>query len=149
MSKFAFRCFGHRNVRARHKSTLEFTVDENLTVKGDCIIGVKATSRLSDMSELMKTQLRKTGTKVSVVVMINDTCEEIIGEGSSNLILSGNDAMIIRKSDHICSRTLMINANKAASDLSRKIIELMQNPETEMIVTIHVSDTVSENSKHA
>ncbi len=149
MSEFVFRCFGHKNVSASHKSTLEFTVDENLTVKGDCIVGVKATSNLSDIPELMKKQLRKTRSKVSVVVKVNETCEEIIGEGSSNLKLSGKDAMIIRKSDYICSRTLMINANKAANNLSRQLIELMQNPETEMIVTIQVSDTLSENSKHA
>ena len=54
MSKFVFRCFGHKNIRATHKSTLEFTFDETLTVKGDCIVGVKANSSLSDMPELMK-----------------------------------------------------------------------------------------------
>ena len=149
MSKFVFRCFGHKNVRATHKSTLEFTVDENLTAKGDCIVGVKATSSLSDIPEIMKKQIRKTKSKVSVVVKINNICEEIIGEGSFNLKLSGKDALIIRKSDHICSRTLMINANKAANDLSRQLIELIQDPETEMIITIQVLDTISENSKHA
>jgi len=49
--------------------------------------------------------------------------------------------MIIRKSDYICSRTLMINANKSAINLSREIIKLMQNPKTEMIVTIQILDT--------
>jgi hypothetical protein len=149
MDKFVFRCFGHKNIRATHQSTLEFNVDENLTVKGDCIIGVKATNGLSDIPELIKEKIRKTNSKISVVVKINDCSEEIIGEGSSSLRLSGKNAMIIRKSNYICPRTLMINANKAASNLSRQIIELMQNPETEMTVTIQVLDTSSENSKHA
>ena len=149
MSKFAFRCFGHKNVRATHKSTLEFTVDENLTAKGNCIVGVKATRSLSDMPESMKKQIRDTKSKISVIIKINEICEEITGEGSSNLKLCGKNAMIIRKSDYICQRTLMINANKAANNLSRKLIELMQNPETEMTVTIQVLDTSSENSKHA
>ena len=38
--KFSAR--GHENIRGVHKTTFEFTKEKELTLKGDCIIGVNA-----------------------------------------------------------------------------------------------------------
>ena len=37
--------------------------------------------------------------------------------------------MVVRKSGYICGRTLAINADKAACDLSRALVEKLKNPE--------------------
>jgi hypothetical protein len=67
-----------------------------------------------------------------------ETFEEIRGYGNPELELSDATAIIIRKSDYICSKTLMINSNKAAWEISREIIKLMRNSKTKMKVTISV-----------
>ena len=55
--------------------------------------------------------------------------------------------MIIRKSDYTCPRTLMINANKAAKDLSRELIEELKVKERKLKVTIYVEMGEREASK--
>ena len=37
-----FLAFGHKNITANHKTTLEFTKENSVTKKGDCIIGVNS-----------------------------------------------------------------------------------------------------------
>jgi len=46
--------------------------------------------------------------------------------------------MIIRKSNYICSRTLAIQAGKAACDLSRKLVEKLKNPKQKVKITMNV-----------
>ena len=41
-NKYNFTVRGHNNVLALHKNTVEFTKDKELTLNGDCILGVDA-----------------------------------------------------------------------------------------------------------
>jgi len=113
--------YGHPNIRATHRSTFEITKESMLTKKGDCIIGVRSNKACKDISEMFKKSLRN---KVAVKVIIECNCvkDEVIGYGDPNLILSDPTSIVIRKSDHICPRTLLINANKAACDLDRRLV---------------------------
>ena len=52
--EYSFNCYGHENITARHKTTLEFTKDRDLSLKGDCIIGVKADFSLPQLKNLIK-----------------------------------------------------------------------------------------------
>ena len=42
MRIFQFPCYGHENILSTHKTTIEFTKDSELTLDGDCILGIKA-----------------------------------------------------------------------------------------------------------
>ena len=149
MGTFIFRCYGHPNVVAEHKTTLEFTADENITLRGDCIVGVSSSRNLKEISEEMKEEMKKEGNKIVVKIKINDLEELIEGEGSPELNFSDSRAIIIRKSSFKCPRTLMINSNKAAKDLSRDIIELMKDKNSVLDVIVQVEDGSIEASKHA
>ncbi|MHA1303228.1 MAG: DUF371 domain-containing protein [Candidatus Heimdallarchaeaceae archaeon] len=144
-----FYCYGHPNILSTHKTTLEFTVDEDLSLRGNCILGVRASLSLKSFSEEMKKLIRKSSTKIKVIIQVDDLVEEIIGYGDPNLELSDERAIIIRTSDYICPRTLMIRANKASKDISRHIVELMKVPEKRMTVTIQVWEEVTDTSRHA
>ena len=37
-----FKAYGHENIRATHNRTIEFTKHKELSVRGDCIIGVNS-----------------------------------------------------------------------------------------------------------
>ena len=52
--EYSFNCYGHENITARHKTTLEFTKDEDLSLKGDCIVGVKAGFQLNKIKDRPK-----------------------------------------------------------------------------------------------
>ena len=60
-----FKAYGHPNITAKHKTTLEFTKDENLSLRGDCIVGVKADFSLSEIKKFIKSLLSK---KIKIVI---------------------------------------------------------------------------------
>ena len=64
--------------------------------------------------------------------------DEITGFGHEDLELSHPTDIVIRKSDYTCSRTLMINADKAARDLDLDLVEDLKNGKT-MEVTIKLT----------
>ena len=138
MSTFIFHCFGHPNVLAEHKTTLEFTTENNIAHKGDCIIGVHSSKTLKEINEKMKEEMKKEGSKIFVKIKVNGLEEYVEGEGSPELDFSDKGAIIIRKSSFKCPRTLMINSNKAARDISRDIIELMKDESSIMEIVVQV-----------
>lgn len=128
MLRETIRCRGHENVRATHKSTLEFTKENYLTPRGDCILCVEADKGINDLSEGFKEALRA-GKKIIIRIKVGEIVDEIIAQGSSGLILDHEYSMVIRKSKYIDPRTLAIRANKAAKDVDRRIVELLKNPD--------------------
>ncbi|MDK2789801.1 MAG: uncharacterized protein PWP15_308 [Methanothermococcus sp.] len=117
---------GHPNVQSTHKTTLEITKEDYLTPTGDCIIGICADKSMIDFSEEFKNELRKSD-KIIVEIIVGDLKETIIGKGHKDLILNHPTDIVIRKSNFICPRTLMIEADKSAKDLNREIVERLKN----------------------
>ncbi|ASJ13040.1 DUF371 domain-containing protein [Thermococcus thioreducens] len=130
MLREVIRCRGHENVRATHRSTLEFTKEDYLTPRGDCILCIEADKGLNDLSDEFKAAL-KAGRKLLIRIKVGDLVDEVLAEGSPDLILDHDYSMVVRKSTYIDSRTLAIRANKAAKDIDREIVELLKNPKTE------------------
>jgi hypothetical protein len=47
--------------------------------------------------------------------------------------------MVVRKSSYIDNRTLAVNADKAACDLSRELVKKLQKPQQKARITLRVS----------
>lgn len=134
--------YGHENVLATHKTTIEITKDSELTKQGDCIIGVNSSKACADLSEEIKQKL-KTNCKVEVVLKVDNLEERITGYGSPNIILTNSKDIVIRKSDYIDDRTLMIKIDKSCADLSREFVEKLKNPNQTLLLIIETkSDSV-------
>jgi hypothetical protein len=121
-------CHGHENIKATHKSTLEITKEEYLSSEGDCIIGVRADKGMCDFRSEFKNALRKPNSKLTVLVEVGDVAEKIEAYGCGRSSLSHSTDIVVRKSDHVSSRTLGIHSDKAACDLSRELVEKLKNP---------------------
>jgi hypothetical protein len=120
--------FGHRLVRSTHKSTFEVTREEHLTERGDCIIAVKANKAARDLSWSFKEAARKPNAEITVIIEAGDVREVVKASGSPNLTFTHPTDIVVRKSSYICSRTVAIKADKAACDLSRRLIDKLRNP---------------------
>ena len=140
MNQISFNCTGHKNITSSHESTLEFTTDSSISLRGDCIIGVSSSLCLRDIPKKFKDKIQKENSKIKIVIQIGEKKEEIIGYGNPDLQLSDSKAMIIRKSSFICPRTLAIKANKAACDIPRKMVELLTDSKSEINVTIYLEE---------
>jgi hypothetical protein len=129
---------GHKNVQATHPTTLEITKENTLTKKGDCIIAVSADKALADLSAEFKGYLRRENAKISLLIEVEEIVGVVNAFGSPKLILTHPTDIVVRKSNYICSRTLAIQADKAAIDLSRKLVEKLKNPEQKAKITLTV-----------
>lgn len=128
--------FGHSLVRSTHKTTFEITKDEHLTGRGDCIIAVKANKSAKDLSREFKEATKKPNSEITIIMEVEGNIETVKAFGSPYLTFTNPVEMVVRKSSYICGRTIAIKANKAACDLSREIIEKLQNPEQKIKITL-------------
>ena len=120
---FKIQAKGHPNVLSNHKSTFEITKNPNLTLSGDCIIGVAMDKTMKDIPQILKERIRDKNTKI-IVRLHSENCEdEIIGYGHPDLTLDHPTDIVCRKSNYVCSRTLMIKSNKASCDLNKELIK--------------------------
>ena len=102
--------YGHENILGKHKSTIEFIKDDFLSKKGDCILGIKLSEVPSALSG-----------KISISLKVGDLVDEIHCVANENF--KHSNEFVIRKSDFLDDRTFGINADKAACDIKREIIE--------------------------
>ena len=126
---FKIKAKGHENVLSLHKSTFEITKDKDLSLSGDCIIGLDIDKSMEDFPEEFKEKLANDDTKVIVELKTPNASDTIEGYGHHDLTLSHPTDIVCRKSTFVCSRTLMIKSNKAAIDLNRDLIKDLANGE--------------------
>ena len=130
--------YGHENIQATHKTTFEITKEAQLSKRGDCIVAVSANKAMANLSSEFKKNLRKENAKIVVLIEADGIAETVNAFGSPRLILMHSADMVVRKSSYICNRTLAIQANKAACDLSRKLVEKLKNPKQKVKITLTV-----------
>jgi len=130
--------YGHANIKASHRSTLEFTKDKNLTKNGDCIVAIGTDKALKDLNIDFKTKMQKPNAKLIVLIEADGISEQLTAEGSKELRLVHPIDIVIRKSDYISDRTLAVHADKASQDLNRKLVEKLKNPKQEVKITLIV-----------
>ena len=128
--EYSFNCYGHENITARHKTTLEFTKDRDLSLKGDCIIGVKADFSLPQLKNFIKSI---DNNKITIIIEtmnnINKNNNKIIEKINAEINpgFNSDKDIVIRKSDFKDYRTLAINSDKASCDLSSGMIDTLKN----------------------
>jgi hypothetical protein len=117
---------GHPNIRAKHKTTLMVTRDENLTRRGDCIVAIKARKGLKNLDSNIKKIIKNSNSKITFAIQAGNFKFKVTGCGDPDLPLDHPDDIVIRKSSYICSRTLMIKADKAACDIPIEFVKILQ-----------------------
>ena len=135
---FEIQFYGHENIRSLHQKTIEITTESNLTLSGDCIIGVNANCACNDIPEKMKKLLRSSKTNILFTIKVRDFSFKVKGKGHDELILTHPHDVVIRKSSFVCPRTLATNCDNASDSIPRKMIKILQNPDTKGIFTIDV-----------
>jgi len=129
---------GHKNIRSLHTRTIEITKDPNLTLNGDCIIGVSATKSCSDLTSTMKNKIRKNQSIVEIDLIVEPFSIKIHGIGNDNLLLTHLHDIVLRKSNFICDRTLCLSCNVSAIQIPRKMIDLLKDPSKQGLLVIGV-----------
>lgn len=127
---------GHVNIRSTNGTTFEFTKEEHLTPRGNCIIAVGATKGAIDLSPDFKKIAGQSNARIEIKIVIDGEAETVKAKGHPALTFLHPTDMVVRKSDYVCERTLAIRANKAACDLSRRLVEKLRNPSQKAEITL-------------
>lgn len=121
------RAYGHVNISATHDSTIEITKDDYLTPQGNCIIGVNANKAAYELSQQFKDIVKDDNAVIIIIFVTPNNFDYLVARGSRNLKLKSNRKIIIRRSDYIDESTIAVKSNKAAKNISRKLVEDLIN----------------------
>jgi len=130
--------WGHVMVRSTHKTTFEVTKETALTERGDCIIAVGADKGAADLNPKFKEYARREGSKIIVTIEAGGAKEVVEARGDPRLTFTNPKEMVVRRSTYVCGRTVAVKADKAAGDLSRRLVEKLRNPDTRVKITLTV-----------
>lgn len=119
--------YGDVNVTANHSSTLEITTDAYLTLSGDCIVGISSNRSPSDFSNDFITACQNKNAKIIAKLSVGPYEQHIAGHGHPDLTFKSTHSAVIRTSDYVDDRTIMIKSDTAATNLDRDIIRILQN----------------------
>ena len=138
---YKFYAYGHPNILATHKTTLEFTKDKEISSKGDCIVGVNANFDLKKLKQFIKKSIKYNNKKITIIIKTttkNNKSKKILEKISAELNTSfdSNKEIVIRKTNFISERTFAIKANKAAFDLNRDLIKFLKEKKNRVSITI-------------
>ncbi len=134
---FAITAHGHPALRGTHRTTLEVTMEEHLTARGDCIVGVAATAGCADFPAPLKAAIQA-GKTFQVRLSAGSLTEDFTGQGHRDLPLTHPTDIVFRKSSFTCPRTALINCTKAARDLDPHFVSLLKDPSQLLNITLEV-----------
>jgi hypothetical protein len=137
-----FVVMGHENIRATHKSTFEFTKENYVTPRGDCIIGIRATKGFPEYSREFIRAMQNDKTFLEILLFTDKNWDRVVCRGSKNLKMIDEKRIIVRKSQYINGATLCINSNKSAADINRELIREMRSPEAILNVVLIARHTL-------
>ena len=117
------RATGHEHVTAEHTSTLELTSDDWLTPAGDCIVGLEATPTPADFADQFVRACQSRDATITATLRVGGDEQVIEGRGDPALTFEDDRSMVLRTSDYVDDRTVMLEADTAAAGLDRDIVE--------------------------
>lgn len=114
-----FRAWGHPNIKATHKNTIEFTKEDYVTLEGDCIVGVRADFDTAKLKQFVKKH------KHVKITIKTGALKEII-TAKTNPGFVDDKELVIRLGEYASPRTFAVRADKAAKHLDRELVKALQ-----------------------
>ncbi len=116
------RARGHDNVTGTHASTWELTSDDWLTPAGDCILGIEADRVPADFDPAFVDACRDADATVVATLRADGHVAIVTGRGHPDLSFEDDRSLVVRTSDYVDDRTVMVGADAAAADLDRDLV---------------------------
>jgi uncharacterized protein len=129
---------GHMNILSLHSRTIEITKDSVLTKNGDCIVGVSANKACDDLDPALKQKLRTSDTVVKIGIIVEPYEFNILGLGNNHLQVTHKHDIVLRKSNYVDPRTLIVSCDKSAIDIPRYLIKALTDPETKGLLRVRL-----------
>ncbi len=134
MKRVQLQGFGHENITARHKTTMEFTHESEVSFRGDCLV---ARSVVFDPEEVRS--FLQSVSFVRITIQAGDVVDVL--ECVSNPDFFDENELVVRMSGVQTKRTLGIRATKSARMLNPQLVERLSNPEQLVVIVLEEAVT--------
>lgn len=118
-------CCGHPNIRGLHRTTFEVTCEDELSLQGDCIIGVSADKSAADLGDDFRSLLADDSATLITRLEAEGIICEIRSRGSCGMTLDHLTDLVWRRSDFVCGRTIGIGSDYVARTLPRDLVRVL------------------------
>ncbi|WP_018685138.1 DUF371 domain-containing protein [Actinokineospora enzanensis] len=131
------RCRGHRDIRATHAKTLEFTTDSEITGRATCVVGVGGVVLGGAV-----VGAAPGGIAGPVSVTISAGGHGVTVRALANSRWRPGGSAVIRRSGRRLPNTLATDADLGSSDLPRALVAAMADPDAviEVVITRDVDE---------
>jgi len=119
------RARGHEHVRAEHASTWELTSDDWLTPAGDCILGVEADTVPADFDDAFVAACQDSDAVIEATLRVDGHEQTVTGSGHPELSFESDRSLVVRTSDYVDDRTVMVDVDAAAADIDRALVDAL------------------------
>jgi len=126
---YIFHARGHPNLLATHKNTLEFTKDKDLSVNGDCIVGIDADFSLAELKRLAQKH-----NTLKMIITAGKNSDWLTFKANKDF--SSNHELVLRLSEFPSDRTYGFRSTKSAKMIDRKLVDKLKDPKQEMTIEI-------------
>ncbi|MBI2652952.1 DUF371 domain-containing protein [Candidatus Woesearchaeota archaeon] len=134
---YKFNAYGHPNILGTHKTTLEFTKDDELSLRGDCIAGVNADFSLPLLKKFIKSLKNKQDIMITIQTISKPTKIKETIYAKLNPEFNSNKEFVIRKTDFVSERTFAIRADKAAFELNKQLIDFLKDKNSKISIILN------------
>lgn len=124
-----FVCYGNSAIEGTNKTFFEITQGASVTPKGDCVVGARANFDGEAIAALLQV-----ANKVRITLIVGKEQEVVVGIPNKGFV--PGTSLIVRKTSTATPNTIVLNADKAASDFSREFISIIKSPDAEIKVRI-------------
>ena len=128
MKSYSFHAYGHENVLATHKNTVEFTKHKELTKRGDCILAVNADFSLDELKKLTKHKRLK-------IEITSESLRDVFF-CEVNKDFCSDEEIVFRKSEFFSERTMGFKVTKGAADIDRALVKRLKKGSTKIKIKI-------------
>ncbi|WP_327236594.1 DUF371 domain-containing protein [Streptomyces sp. NBC_01317] len=128
------RCRGHRDIRATHTKTLEFTTSSEITGRATCVIGVGATLDGPAPARLAG--------PLRITLTVGDHTFTV--RALANSAWRPGSGAVVRLSSERLPNTLATDADHASSDLPRDLLHALTDPDAEITIVVERDTEAAE-----
>ena len=127
--------FGHNNLLCTHSSTIELTKEKNLSIRGNCILGVNASKACLNLNSELKENIIKEK-RFKITLKVDNLTDFFYGFGNKELTLRNEVDMVFRRSNFTCDRTVLINCTKSARELDRNLVGKLRTSRKKILIMV-------------
>ena len=99
-------------------------------------MAVRSTAELSDLPLQIRRALSEESGQGELTLQVRNTSFTVEGRGAKGLTFSHPREIVVRKSGYVSDRTLMVRADRAAVDIPREMVKLLQDPNQQVRISI-------------